>query len=215
MNPMYTSSQVKSPEESKYPWDYYAPGPHHPRRTRPSGRWPRVAARWSRPEGAGQAGGLRPARHGPSGVCPSTGSSADRPSRLGCAACHPRTLLEDQDPRGDEPRRVGIACATAAAAAACTRCGTRIPSELAFTNVACRLLDTEHLPLPRLRATAAAGAGLRQADPGQRLKKIDWLPPTCAYRLVAEGRTWTGGTRWSRATPTPCTRPASRCAAAR
>lgn len=59
--------------------------------------------------------------------------------------------------------------------------------ELAFTDVACRLLDTEscrcgdyvhrrqHVP-DCVRLTPA------------RLAKIDWLPPTCGYRLLAEGQ---------------------------
>src|ERR1700712_5758723 len=59
--------------------------------------------------------------------------------------------------------------------------------ELAFTNVACHLLDgttcrcsnyekrRERVP-DCVSLTAAA------------LPDIDWLPPTCAYRRVAEGR---------------------------
>ena len=58
---------------------------------------------------------------------------------------------------------------------------------LAFTNVACRLLN-----IPSCRC---ADYGNRRAwvpdcvrlTPG-RLSKIDWLPPTCAYRLLAEGK---------------------------
>ncbi len=59
--------------------------------------------------------------------------------------------------------------------------------ELAFTNVACRLLDQtscqcrhyatrqEHVP---------DCVTLTQAE----LSQIDWLPPSCAYRRLAEGR---------------------------
>ena len=58
---------------------------------------------------------------------------------------------------------------------------------LAWTNVACRLLDT---------ATGRCGdyANRRNRVPDcikltpARLGRIDWLPPTCAYRLVQEGR---------------------------
>jgi uncharacterized cysteine cluster protein YcgN (CxxCxxCC family) len=59
--------------------------------------------------------------------------------------------------------------------------------ELAYTNVACRLLhletaqcsDYEHRKkwVPDcVRLTAA------------QVRKIDWLPPSCAYRLVADGQ---------------------------
>jgi uncharacterized protein len=59
---------------------------------------------------------------------------------------------------------------------------------LAFTDVACRLLD---------RATARCSdyANRRDRVPDcvrltpARLASIDWLPPTCAYRLLAEGET--------------------------
>lgn len=57
---------------------------------------------------------------------------------------------------------------------------------LAFTEVACRLLDThscrcrdyanrrQHVP-DCVKLTAA------------KVARVDWLPPSCAYRLVAEG----------------------------
>lgn len=59
--------------------------------------------------------------------------------------------------------------------------------EVAFTEVACRLLDTK-----TCRCTDYANRKRRVPDcvkltPAQ-LKKIDWLPPTCAYRLLAEGK---------------------------
>jgi uncharacterized cysteine cluster protein YcgN (CxxCxxCC family) len=58
---------------------------------------------------------------------------------------------------------------------------------LAWTEVACRMLD---------HATCRCKdyANRRQHVPDcvkltpKRLQGIDWLPPTCAYRLVAEGR---------------------------
>ena len=34
----------------------------------------------------------------------------------------------------------------------------------------------------------------------RNVRRLPWLPPTCGYRLVAEGRIWPGGTRWCRAT---------------
>ncbi len=58
--------------------------------------------------------------------------------------------------------------------------------ELAFTNVACRLLDLES-------CRCKDYANRKQHVPDcvkltvARVRKIDWLPPTCAYRLLAEG----------------------------
>jgi uncharacterized cysteine cluster protein YcgN (CxxCxxCC family) len=43
------------------------------------------------------------------------------------------------------------------------------------------------LPLFRLRRTQKARARLREAHT-KKLAAIDWLPPSCAYRMVAEGR---------------------------
>ncbi len=58
---------------------------------------------------------------------------------------------------------------------------------LAYTEVACRLLD-----LATCRCKDYANRQRRVPDcvrlTPKRLSKIDWLPPTCAYRLVAEGR---------------------------
>lgn len=59
--------------------------------------------------------------------------------------------------------------------------------ELAFTNVACRLLHLE-------TAQCADYANRQRWVPDcvkltpARLRKIDWLPPSCAYRLLAEGQ---------------------------
>ncbi len=58
---------------------------------------------------------------------------------------------------------------------------------LAFTNVACRLLDQQ-----TCRCRDYAGRQQEVTDcmslREQNLAEIDWLPPSCAYRLVAEGR---------------------------
>lgn len=59
--------------------------------------------------------------------------------------------------------------------------------ELAWTEVACRLLDTESCrcrDYPNRRAHVPDCVKLTP----KRLARIDWLPPSCAYRLVAEGR---------------------------
>lgn len=58
---------------------------------------------------------------------------------------------------------------------------------LAFTNVACRLLD-----LGTCRCRDYAHRTRRVPDCVQlspdTLGEIDWLPPSCAYRRVAEGK---------------------------
>jgi uncharacterized cysteine cluster protein YcgN (CxxCxxCC family) len=58
---------------------------------------------------------------------------------------------------------------------------------LAFTNVACRLLD-----LGTCRCRDYAHRTRRVPDCVQlspdTLAEIDWLPPSCAYRRVAEGK---------------------------
>ncbi len=77
----------------------------------------------------------------------------------------------------------------------CDRCGRcclhKLRDEesgaLAYTNVACRLLDLHG-------CGCADYAGRRQQVPDcvqltpAALRRIDWLPPSCAYRRVAEGR---------------------------
>ncbi len=59
--------------------------------------------------------------------------------------------------------------------------------ELAWTNVACRLLDTT-----TARCSDYANRRARVPDcvrlTPKRVATIDWLPPTCAYRLVHEGQ---------------------------
>ncbi len=58
---------------------------------------------------------------------------------------------------------------------------------IAFTNIACRLLDAQ-----ACRCKDYANRRKRVPDcvrlTPTRVAAIDWLPPTCAYRLVAEGR---------------------------
>ncbi len=62
-----------------------------------------------------------------------------------------------------------------------------VTEELSFTNVACHLLDL---------GTCACGdyAGRQKQVPDcvqltpQVLDEIDWLPPSCGYRRVQEGR---------------------------
>jgi uncharacterized protein len=63
---------------------------------------------------------------------------------------------------------------------------------LTFTNVGCRLLDTE-----TCRCTDYANRFKKVPDCVQLtpavVREVDWLPPSCAYRRLAEGRdlpTW-------------------------
>lgn len=59
--------------------------------------------------------------------------------------------------------------------------------ELAWTEVACRLLDTQSC-----RCTDYANRKARVPDcvklTPKRVAEIDWLPPSCAYRLLREGQ---------------------------
>jgi uncharacterized protein len=58
---------------------------------------------------------------------------------------------------------------------------------LAFTNVACRLLNTQTCRCADYEHRRAWVPDCVKLTPA-KLKKIDWLPPTCAYRLLAEGK---------------------------
>ena len=59
--------------------------------------------------------------------------------------------------------------------------------ELSFTNVACRLLDGESCQCSRYQTRKQIVPDRVSLTPAA-LNTIDWLPPTCAYRRVAEGR---------------------------
>ena len=58
---------------------------------------------------------------------------------------------------------------------------------LSFTDVACRLLD-----LHSCRCRDYAGRHREVPDcvalTSRSVREIDWLPPSCAYRVLAEGR---------------------------
>jgi len=59
--------------------------------------------------------------------------------------------------------------------------------ELSFTNVACRLLD-----VTTGRCTDYANRRRKIPDcvhlTPAKLAEVDWLPPSCAYRLLGEGK---------------------------
>jgi uncharacterized cysteine cluster protein YcgN (CxxCxxCC family) len=59
--------------------------------------------------------------------------------------------------------------------------------EIAYTAVACRLLDRESCrctDYPRRLARVDDCVGLQPGD----LEPLRWMPSTCAYRLLAEGQ---------------------------
>ena len=59
--------------------------------------------------------------------------------------------------------------------------------EIAWTDLACRLLDGESC-----RCTDYENRSAKVKDcvslTSRNINRISWLPPTCAYKLVAEGR---------------------------
>ena len=59
--------------------------------------------------------------------------------------------------------------------------------ELSFTNVACRLLDVNTGRCGDYKNRRQHVPDCVQLTP-KRLRKLDWLPPSCAYRLVQEGK---------------------------
>ncbi len=59
--------------------------------------------------------------------------------------------------------------------------------EIAWTNVACHLLDTETCRCSRYEDRRRFVPDCVQLTP-EALQKIDWLPPSCAYRRLQEGR---------------------------
>ena len=58
---------------------------------------------------------------------------------------------------------------------------------LAWTNVACRLLDTQSCQCSNYPNRRRRVPDCVQLTP-QAVAEIDWLPPTCAYRRIHEGR---------------------------
>ena len=59
--------------------------------------------------------------------------------------------------------------------------------ELFFTNVACKLLDTKSCQCTRYKDRSKLVKDCVRLTP-RNVGKIRWLPDTCAYRLVAEGK---------------------------
>ena len=86
-------------------------------------------------------------------------------------------------------------------------------NELHFTNVACKLLDTESCQCTHYKTRHKYVKDCVRLTP-RNVKQIRWLPSTCAYRLVAEGKDLYDWHYLSAATATRCTAPASPGAAA-
>lgn len=59
--------------------------------------------------------------------------------------------------------------------------------EMVYTQVACRLFDPETCRCSDYAQRKKEVEDCLELTP-QKLKTIDWLPRTCAYRLVAEGK---------------------------
>jgi uncharacterized cysteine cluster protein YcgN (CxxCxxCC family) len=59
--------------------------------------------------------------------------------------------------------------------------------ELSFTNVACRLLNTTSCRCADYQRRQRWVPDCVRLTPAE-VREIDWLPPTCAYRRVAEGK---------------------------
>jgi uncharacterized cysteine cluster protein YcgN (CxxCxxCC family) len=60
-------------------------------------------------------------------------------------------------------------------------------SALSFTNVACRLLDTATCRCSDYENRFTKVPDCIQLTP-EILREVDWLPPSCAYRRIEEGR---------------------------
>jgi len=59
--------------------------------------------------------------------------------------------------------------------------------DLHFTSIACRLLDPATCRCSDYAGRFEAGVECVALD-AALVRSVDWLPPSCAYRLVAEGR---------------------------
>ena len=62
-----------------------------------------------------------------------------------------------------------------------------VTEELGFTNVACRLLDLNSCQCTKYATRHRYVPDCVTLTPAE-VRSIDWLPPSCAYRLLAEGK---------------------------
>ena len=77
--------------------------------------------------------------------------------------------------------------------------------ELAQTDTCCKLLDPRTARCRDYKNRKKIVPDCIQLTPNV-VAKMDWLPKTCAYRLVHFKQASTGGTPWCPATPKPSTR---------
>lgn len=59
--------------------------------------------------------------------------------------------------------------------------------DIAFTNVACRLLDTKSCRCSNYSKRIHFVKDCQVLNP-KKVRRLNWLPSTCAYRLLGEGR---------------------------
>jgi hypothetical protein len=59
--------------------------------------------------------------------------------------------------------------------------------ELFYTNVACRLLDLKNCRCTRYAERTRLVPDCLRLNP-ENVRQLDWLPATCAYRLLAQGQ---------------------------
>ena len=59
--------------------------------------------------------------------------------------------------------------------------------EIAFTNVACRLLDSKSCRCSNYSKRIHFVKDCQVLNP-KKVRRLNWLPSTCAYKLLGEGR---------------------------
>ncbi len=74
----------------------------------------------------------------------------------------------------------------------CGRCCLKkledeVTREVAYTDVACRLLDRDRCRCTRYTERLKLVPDCIKLD-ASSLKEVDWLPSTCAYRRIEEGK---------------------------
>jgi len=79
------------------------------------------------------------------------------------------------------------ACAMAARAAAWKSSRTRDTSKIYFTHVSCKLLDAGRCTCKDYPNRSDKVPDCVRLTP-ENVRTLNWLPPSCGYRLVAEGR---------------------------
>ena len=89
-------------------------------------------------------------------------------------------------PSPNSTRTSGSRCATVAACAACRSSRTRTTAA-STTRIACKLLDLQSCRCTNYAERIRFVPDCIQLTPAQA-DEFQWLPPTCGYRLVAEGK---------------------------